>query len=728
MPSDNDDILYFKDIHKQLKAPFVIYADFESILIPCAQENLNDDVSYTQKTHEHQASGFCYIVVSDVEDFNTPPVVYRGENAVEKFLQCLLVEEKRIRPILEHVVPMELSALDERSFQTATYCHICDEELGSDRVRDHCHLTGKYRGAAHSDCNLNYKFTKRIPVVFHNLKNYDAHLLIKAMGMIKDKPISCIPTNDEKYISFSIGDLTFIDPLQFLNASLEKLVSNLAKQGVGKFRVLNRYIDDEKVPLLLRKGIYPYEHFDSFSKFSETCSPPKSAFFNSLKDEHISEEDYVRAQNVFKQFGCHFLGDYHDLYVKSDVLLLADVFENFREICLNYYKLDPAHFYTAPGLSWAACLKITKVELELLTDVDMHLFIEEGLRGGISVICNRYSKANNKYLPNFRLDEESKYIIYLDANNLYGWAMSQPLPMDSFAWLTEDEFDGLDISNVSDDSDIGYILEVDLEYPTEFHDLHSDFPLCPEKLKVTDDMLSPYCQQLKEDLGLKEPSIGKLIPNLHNKTRYILYFKNLKLCLDLGMKLTKIHRVLTFQQSPWLKEYIDFNTEKRKQAANDFEKDFFKLLNNAGFGKTMENLRNRVNIELVTTEKRLRKLTKAPSFDHFRIFTPEIAGVNLKKTTLYLNRPMYAGFTILELSKVLMFDFYYNHIEVEYGSLSKLLFSDTDSLCLEVKTEDIYQDMASDAQLFDFSEYATDHFLYNTENKKFIGKFFFSFI
>ena len=171
------------------------------------------------------------------------------------------------------------------------------------------------------------------------------------------------------------------------------------------------------MPLLLRKGRYPYEHFDSFSKFSETCLPPRSEFFNSLKDEHISEEDYVHAQNVFKQFGCHSLGDYHDLYVKSDVLLLADVFENFREICLHYYKLDPVHFYTAPGLSWAACLKMTKVELELLTDVDMHLFIEEGLRGGISVICNRYSKANNKYLPNYRQDEESKYIIYLDANN-----------------------------------------------------------------------------------------------------------------------------------------------------------------------------------------------------------------------------------------------------------------------------------------------------------------------
>lgn len=319
----------------------------------------------------------------------------------------MLKEEKRIKGILEHVVPIKLTVLDEQNFQGATHCHICDGELGTDRVRDHCHLTGKFRGAAHSDCNLNYKFTSRIPVIFHNLKNYDSHLLIKAMGGIKDKPISCIPANYEKYISFSIGDLTFIDSLQFLNASLEKLVSNLAKEGVEKFTVLKRYIEEEeKIPLLLRKGVYPYEYFDSFAKFSEKCLPPKSAFFNSLKDEDISDEDYCHAKNVFAQFECRSLGDYHDLYVKSDVLLLADVFENFREICMSYYKLDPTHFYTAPGLSWAACLKMNKVELELFTDIDMHLFIEEGIRGGVSVITNRYSIANNKYLPNFNPYEE----------------------------------------------------------------------------------------------------------------------------------------------------------------------------------------------------------------------------------------------------------------------------------------------------------------------------------
>ena len=227
---------------------------------------------------------------------------------------------------------MQLSVLAEQCFQTATHCHTCEEELGTDRVRDHCHLTGKFWGAAHNDYNWNFKFTSRIPLVFHNLKNYDAHLIIKAMGFIKNRPISCIPTNDEKYISFSIGDLTFIDSTVF-ECLIRKTNFKLTKEGFEKFRVLKSYIEEEKIPLLLMKGVYPYEYFDSFEKFSETVLPPKS------------------------------------------FLLLAVVFENFRGICLNYYKLDPAHFYTAPSLSWAACLKMTNVELQLITDIDMHLYL-----------------------------------------------------------------------------------------------------------------------------------------------------------------------------------------------------------------------------------------------------------------------------------------------------------------------------------------------------------------
>ncbi|CAB4024062.1 Gastrula zinc finger, partial [Paramuricea clavata] len=256
---------------------------------------------------------------------------------------------------------------------------------------------------------------------------------------------------------------------------------------------------------------------------------------NVLNDEHISDADYDHATRVFEAFSCQSMGDYHDLYLKSDVLLLADVFENFRNVCLKAYNLDPCHFYTSPGLAWQACLKMTEVELQLLTDPDMYLFIEEGLRGGISMISNRFSKANNPYVPDYDPHQDSSYVTYLDANNLYGWAMSQPLPTGEFDWLNEKEISNLDITQITDDSEEGYILEVDLKYPKELHDLHNDYPLAPEKMKICPEMLSPY------------------VPNLNDKTKYIVHCRNLKLYLGLGMELTVIHRVLAFQQSPWLK-------------------------------------------------------------------------------------------------------------------------------------------------------------------------------
>ena len=672
LPNEDNDVLYFMDVQKQLKVPFVIYADFESYLVKCDQQPLNPSISFTQKTQERKPSGFCYTVVSEVENYDTPPIVYRGEDAVDTFLDHLLREEKRIKGILKHVV----------------------------RVRDHCHLTGRYRGAAHSDCNLNYKFSNRIPVVLHNLRGYDSHLIMQGLGKLKGVPIKCIPNNTEKYISFAVGDLVFIDSLQFRNASLEKLVSNLAKEGDVKFRLLKKYTATEKVPLLLTKGVYPYEYVSSFQKFQETNLPPKEAFFSTLRNEGISLEDCTHAQTVFTEFECQSLRDYHDLYLRSDVLLLADVFENFRDICLNYYKLDPAHFYTSPGLSWQACLRMTKIELELLTDPDMYLFIEEGLMGGISMFSNRYSKANNPYIVGYDKDQKTNYIMYLDAYNLYGHAISKPLPEGGLVWLNEEEIIELDLTNIADDGEEGYILEVDLEYPPHLHDLHSDYPLAPEKMKVTTDMLSPYCQQLASDLHLKPGSVSKLVPNLNDKTKYIVHYHNLKLYLSLGMRLTKVHRVLNFQQSSWLRKYIEFNTEKRKQAANDFEKDFFELLVNSVFGKTMENLRKRVNVKLVNDVKQLKKLTASPSFDHFRIFTNELVAVNMKKPTLYLNRPIYVGFAILDLSKVLMYDFHYNYIKAKYGEKATLLFTDTDSLCYNIQTEDIYRDMQEEADLF----------------------------
>ena len=305
------------------------------------------------------------------------------------------------------------------------------------------------------------------------------------------------------------------------------------------------------------------------------------------------------------------LGDYDDHYLKNDVLLLTDVFEKFTSTCLKYYKLESCHYFSAPGLSWDAMLKMTKVKLEKISDFDQYLFIEKGTRGGISYIAKRYAKANNKYMCDYDSNKQSTFITYLNKNNLYGWAMSENLPYREFECLKN--VDELDIMSINKKSDVGYILEVDLKYPKELHELHNDYPLAPEKLTFTNNILSHYCKSIADKYDIKVGDIKKLIPNLDNKTKYVVDYKNLQLYLSLGIKLTKIHRALQFKQSDWMKKYIDFNTEKRMSATNDFEKDFFKLMINSVYGKTMENLRKRINVRFVNNEKDFLKCTSRPT-------------------------------------------------------------------------------------------------------------------
>ena len=301
---------------------------------------------------------------------------------------------------------------------------------------------------------------------------------------------------------------------------------------------------------------------DSFEKFNQTELPTKDQFYSILNDQHITEDEYDHAKKVWKTFKIKTMGEYHDLYLGSDVVLLTNVFKNFRKTCMQYYKLDPCHYFTDLGLSWDALLKMTNIKLELMTDIDMFQFIKKGMHGGVSYIMNRYRKANNKYMKEYDEKVPSKYIMYLDANNLHGSAMSQYLPTGDFKWISDKEINKLDLGKYKANGKKGLILEVDLEYPQELHDMHNDYPVCPEKVKVSNDMLSGYCKKIAEKYKISIGLVSKLIPTLRDKKGYVLNYRNLQLYLDLGLKIKTIHRVLKFDQSPWLKQYIDFNTEK----------------------------------------------------------------------------------------------------------------------------------------------------------------------
>ena len=729
MPKPNT-FLNFKSFRYSERAPFVIYADFESFIKPIDSCDPDPNHSYTKKYQKHKPSGFSYYIKSLYEDVKKSKKRTYTKTKKEKpepedvFVKWLEEDVKKIA----NIKPKEMifTKEDEKQFDKASDCWICGEELGiNDKVRDHCHYTGRYRGAAHNECNLNYSKPKSVPVFFHNLSGYDSHLFIRSLESPNPKEnIECIPNNEEKYITFTknkiVGQYTnkngkvcdkffkivFKDSLKFMSSSLGALVNNLPKNG---FKNISKYYTSEQVELIKQKGFYPYQFIDTEEKFNDTNPPPREAFYSKLTGRGITEKNYKHVLNVWNSFNMETFKDYHELYNETDVLLLADVFENFRDLCLKIYGLDPVYYFTAPGLAWDACLKITNINLELLSESNMLLMFEKGIRGGISMISNRYGEANNKYMGNrYNRNKLKKYLMYLDANNLYGDAMCKKLPTHGFKWLTSGEMENLFNNQVVQVWEkTPCILEVDLEYPENLHDLHNDYPFCPERVK---------CKN----------GVEKLIPNLRNKTKYVIHYKNLIQCLKAGLKLKKIHNGIKFIESEWMKPYIEMNTNLRTQAKNNFEKDFYKLMNNSVFGKTMENIRNRVNVKLVNTEEKLKKLTAKPNFKSLKIFSENLISVHMKKTSLTMNKPVYLGMCILDLSKTIMYDFHYNYIKPKYVEKAKLLFTDTDSLMYEIETEDFYKDISKDVKdRFDTSDYPENHpsGIPTGINKKVLGMF-----
>lgn len=737
LPSDNiildkfgnkmpANILKFQNIQKQYKIPFTIYADFECYLRNVDDGNVDITNSYTKKVAEHVPYSFCYYIKSSFDDNISYLKIYRGTDCAEKFIELI---EKDVVSIyhkyLKNKVDMKrLTSNQQKEYENANICHICEKTFSDGnflKCRDHCHITGEYRGSAHVICNLFYQIPRQIPVVLHCLKNYDSHLFIKSLGKNKEN-IHVIPQNKEKYISFSkeiVVDyhaerkiafrLSFIDSFQFLPESLDSLSKTLEDSQC--LEIKKHFKSKNKFQYIRQKGVFPYSYIDSYEKLNEVSLPSRDKFYNNIIDENISGEDYERAISVWKLFNCSTLGEYSDIYLKSDVLLLADIFENYRRICLNTYKLDPVNYVSSPSMCWDAMMKLSNVELELITDPDMLHFFKKGIRGGVSSCISRKSEANNPFLNTFNPNIPTTYIAYLDATNLYGYAMSQYLPQKDFSWVSDDEIKSIEISKVSDNADIGYVFEVDLEYPENLHDDHNDLPLCPEQMTPP---ISKY---------------PKLIPNLNNKYNYVIHYRNLKQCLELGLKILKIHRGVKFFQSPWLKSYIDLNTKLRNAAKNKFDKNSYKLAVNSIYGKTMENVEKRVDVKLVTQWERSGKklcaerLIAKPQFKDLKIFSENLVAIQLQKICITYDKPIYVGMCVLDISKTVMYDFYYGHLKKIYANNISLLYTDTDSLILEIQTDNFYEDMKQNLVKFDTSNYPTPNIHNMPITTSVVGKF-----
>ena len=488
MPSKDNYTIKYNQGEKSIKLSFVIYADLECLLekISTCQNNLNE--SSTTEINKYASSGYSLFTHCSFDKSKNKLDYYRGKDCMKKFCKDLRTHAtKVIYYEKKKMIPLTIKEKIHYNEQEICYIHKKEFDNNNNKkhykVRDHCHChyTGKYRGAAHNICNLRYKVPREIPVVSHNGSIYDYHFIIKELVKEFDGNFECLDENAEKYITFSASikkkienkdieityKIKFIDSYRFMSSLLSKLIDNLSeelhnnkcldcescldymktkneklilkcfnckqnyekdfnKELIKRFASTYEFCNGNlnKFILLIRKGVYPYEYMDNWEMFDETSLPNKESFYNNLNMKNIEYIDYRHGNNVFKRFKLKNLGEYQNLYVKGDTLLLADVFENFRNTCLKVYELDPAHFLSLPGLAWQACLKKTNIKLELLTDYDMLLMVEEGIRGGICHSIHRHTKANNKYMENYDENKASSYIQYLDTNNLYGWAMS----------------------------------------------------------------------------------------------------------------------------------------------------------------------------------------------------------------------------------------------------------------------------------------------------------------
>ena len=480
---------------KSIMTPFVIYADLESILEKISGCENDPEKSSTIKVNKHVASGYSLFSHCLFDKTKNKLDHYIGQKCMKNFSLNLREHGEKIINY-EQAKIIALTKEEWKQHRSQKVCYICKRVFSTDdnnnnyhKIKDHCYYTGRYSGAADVVCGKKCKIPKEIPVIFHNGSTY-FHFIIKELAEEFKGKFECLGENTEKYITFSVPiekecddgkpivyKIKFIDSFRFVSTSLYSLVDSLSDglyniqcKDCNSFLDYMNFYDDKlvhrcfdcktnyninfnnklidvfsntynfcggdinKYILLLRKRVYPYEYMDSFERFSETLSD-KNAFYSNFNMESITDIDYRHAKDVFNKFNNNNLGDYHDLYVQSNTLLLADVFTNFSKVCFDIYELDPAHFLSAPGLAWQACLKKSNVELELISDVDMLLMFEKRIRGGITQAACRYYQSNNRYMgKKYDKTKKSTYHQYYDANNLCAWAMTQTFPVDCFEW------------------------------------------------------------------------------------------------------------------------------------------------------------------------------------------------------------------------------------------------------------------------------------------------------
>ena len=774
--TSNESHLHWKKHFHKNQLYFRIYADFEA-------DNEKDNTCIGNKTtniYKQNPVFNGYHIVSELEDvlksdYYKSPL---GYDNVDWFVDEVIKLENKMAFYFKNTnKDIIMIEEDEYEYRNNNICRFCEKEIISDKVRDHCHLTGSYRGPAHNTCNINVtqKQSNFIPFIFHNFSNYDCHMFFKKLVDKKKDQVKfdIIPKTNEEYISVTYGCIRFIDSYRFQSSSLDSLVKALVDNSNKKLKdfkdevfdddeildivskieknyseeIFNLEEDDrtiknlkkyypeeienleeallnylgekilktgfpDKWKYLTKKLAYPYEYFNSIDDYKKPVNNlKKENFFSKLKNKCPDDEEIQRTMDIIERFNIKNGEELTEIYLKSDVLLLACVFEKFIKISINQYDINPLYCVSLPGYTWQCGLKYTGINLQTLQDKDMILLLENNIRGGISSVMG------DRYIKSY----DNKKILYIDANNLYGHSMSQYLPYDEIKFDNTVKLE--DILNTPDDSEIGYFIEVDLTYPNNIKEKTMNLPFAPMNKKINPDNFNDYMKEIKPDTYIQTK---KLICDWSNKKNYLVHYRMLKFYIRHGMIVDKVHNIISFKQSRWLEKYVNFNTQKRNKAKNDFEKDFYKLLNNAFYGKTMEHVRNRLKIKFIKKDdhKEIIKQQSKLTFNGIHKSYDNCDSYTFKQNEVLMDKPIYLGFSVLELSKLHMYETYYDKLQPYFGQENiQLHYMDTDSFILSVNTKDIIKDLKNLEDIFDFSNLDKNHELFSNKKKKVIGKF-----
>ncbi|XP_042858741.1 uncharacterized protein LOC122244830 [Penaeus japonicus] len=720
--------LSFKHPHKTFPPSHVAFFDMECII----DKSCGDITPTSGVRAMHRGIAYSYILI-DREGRIIDCFRYCGSDASTHFIKRLSGVWWSVRQTMPNY-PLHMTWKDSQQFKKADVCCVCGTRFAKNVVKnrhhDHMLRRNNYLGACCTRCNLQMRNQRMLlPVLIHNM-SYDISIILKELTL--DIPIQILPNHGLKYYHVRIGDLGFLDTMAFMSGSLASIAKTHIDSGGSLFysKQMIKALPSASHPHLLSgKQVFCYDYLDDESKLEDTSLPLQRDFFNVLTQEHISDEDYRHALDVWRLCGCTSLRDYLMCYLVCDVGMLADCFSAWRACLRDSYGLDCVNYVSLPGYGFDSFLMSSNLKIELISDPELGKLIRDNVRGGFTTVVRNFAMARNKDLGNNLPDKKSNYILYIDFNSLYAGCMSCKLPIGDIRRLSDTEMQSfLDtgIANHDPDADISYWLLIDtLPVSSEVAERTDELPLALNHLNVDFNLLSEYQQQLIGERGLKYPSKNKKLVASHLPQRnYLVSLKFLQLLMTLGLEIAQVHSVYSFTQKTFLEPFIRGNIERRVQAVGKSRQMAFKCLSNSIFGRCLLNpLKRSLNTKVVTKRGKFLGVVRNPLFQRmFPLRTYRVITV-CKNPVVYMTQPQYIGYHILELAKYQLYHFWYTVMKDHYRERASLIYSDTDSFILSLETDDLKSELLSYPlkEYIDRSNFPADHELHDGTRKGQLG-------